>query len=130
MSATEVMDTSKFTGGEKIAIDVEYTSRDLIIYALGIGSKDPRYTYEKTADFAAFPTYPIVLTFKGTSYDTLPFPPPAMGAYGPLPMLPGFTGIGLDAEKVIEKVAELPKEGAKLKLVGKLAGVHAKGKAR
>merc|ERR1719230_1027767 len=35
--------------------------------------------------------------------------------------------VGLDAEKVIEKVNELPKDGAKLKLVGRTVGVHKKG---
>merc|ERR1719262_629734 len=35
--------------------------------------------------------------------------------------------VGLDAEKLIEKVNELPKEGAKLKLKGSVVGVHKKG---
>mmetsp|Transcript_38559 Transcript_38559/g.81953 ORF Transcript_38559/g.81953 Transcript_38559/m.81953 type:complete len:302 (-) Transcript_38559:39-944(-) len=127
MAKEEVLDTAPYTSGDKIGVGVEYNTRDLIIYALGIGSRDPRFVYEANKEFAAFPTYPIVLTFKGESFNTLPFPPPAMQEY-PLPPLPGFSGIGLDAEKLIEKVAELPKAGAKLKLLGKVAGVHSKGK--
>lgn len=118
-------DSSAFTSGPKISRDIEYNQRDLIIYALGIGSKDPRFVYEHNSDFAAFPTYPIVLTFKGTASSTLPFPSPIMGEY-PLPPMEGVK-TGLDAEKRIEKVAELPKDGARLKLVGRVVGCHKKG---
>jgi len=123
--ADELLDTTQFTNGPKIVQPVEYNQRDLIIYALGIGSKDPRYVYENNDDFAAFPTYPIVLTFKGDAQSTLPFPPPTMGAFG-LPPLQGVRA-GLDAEKKIEKVCELPKDGAKLKITGRVVGCHKKG---
>jgi 3-hydroxyacyl-CoA dehydrogenase/3a,7a,12a-trihydroxy-5b-cholest-24-enoyl-CoA hydratase len=119
------MDTSKYTSGAPVTTDVEYNARDLIIYSLGIGSKDPRFVYENNPDFGAFPTYPIVLTFKGDSFDTLSFPSPTMMSYPQAP-LKGVK-VGLDAEKFIEKVNELPKEGAKLKLVGSTVGVHKKG---
>mmetsp|Transcript_78954 Transcript_78954/g.142430 ORF Transcript_78954/g.142430 Transcript_78954/m.142430 type:complete len:299 (+) Transcript_78954:72-968(+) len=121
-----LLDTSEYTSRPFVSMPVEYNARDLIIYALGIGSSDPRYVYENHPEFAAFPTYPIVLTFKGEGCSTLPFPSPIMLAYG-MPPLENIT-VGLDAEKLIEKVAELPKDGAKLRLVGRLAGVHQKGK--
>lgn len=120
------MDTSSFTSAPCVDIPVEYNARDLILYALGIGSSDPRFVYEHHPDFAAFPTYPIVLTFKGDSHEALPFPPPAM-RHIQIPPFKNVTAL-LDAEKLIEKVNELPKEGAKLTLVGGLAGVHRKGK--
>merc|ERR1719240_980810 len=44
----------------------------------------------------------------------------------PQPPLKGVR-VGLDAEKLIEKVNELPKDGAKLNLVGRTVGVHKKG---
>lgn len=122
---TERMDTTEITSGAEISTPVEYNARDLIIYSLGINSKDPRFTYENHDDFAAFPTYPIVLMFKGNSFDTLPFPSPAMMAF-PMAPLKGIR-VGLDAEKIIEKVNELPKEGAKLTLMGKTVGIHKKG---
>lgn len=48
-------------------VKVGYNRRDLILYAIGIGSNELRYVYEDHEDFAAFPTYPIVLSFKGAS---------------------------------------------------------------
>merc|ERR1719408_406934 len=44
----------------------------------------------------------------------------------PLPPLQGVMN-GLDAEKRIERVAEIPKDGSKLKLHGRVAGIHKKG---
>merc|ERR1719401_1317681 len=63
--------------------------------------------------------------FKGASYNTLPFPPPALSSF-PMPPLKGVRA-GLDAEKKIERLAELPTDGAKLKLIGRVCGIHKKG---
>lgn len=122
------METAEYTSGPGGSVAVAYNTRDLIIYALGIGSRDPRYIYENHSDFAAFPTYPIVLTFKGDSFDTLSFPSPAMMAF-PIPPIPGVR-VGLDAEKFIEKLHELPRtsENVQLRLEGGPAGIHQKGK--
>jgi len=121
----EPLDTTPYTSGPKVSFPVEYNKRDLILYALGIGSRDPRFVYEKDPAFAAFPTYPVSLLKKGHSFDVLPFPSPIMAAF-PTPELPGAT-VGLDAEKVIEKVAEFPKDGARLQMVGAVRGIHKKG---
>ena len=63
---------------------MSYNSRDLLIYALGIGccgrddgqpgDADMRYLYEGHPNFSAFPTYALALPFKGTSSDLVPFP--------------------------------------------------------
>lgn len=45
-------------------IATSYNRRDLLTYALGIGCSDLHYVYEGHSDFAAFPTYPVVLGFK------------------------------------------------------------------
>jgi len=122
----DLVDTSEYTSAPAVSVPVEYNRRDLILYSLGIGSNDPRFVYENNPGFAAFPTYPISLTFKGDSFDVLSFPPKVMSEF-PQAALPGVRGF-LDAEKYIEKIAELPKDGAKLNLVGRTAGVHKKGK--
>lgn len=122
----DLVETSDVTSAPPVSVPVEYNSRDLILYALGIGSHDHRFVYENHSDFAAFPTYPICFMFKGSSYDVCSFPPETMGQF-PQAALPGMRGV-LDAEKYIEKVNELPKGGAKLHLVGSTVGCHQKGK--
>ena len=48
---------------------VSYNKRDLLTYAIGIGCTELNFVYENNPGFAAFPTYPIVLGFKGTDQD-------------------------------------------------------------
>ncbi|KIK68669.1 hypothetical protein GYMLUDRAFT_68519 [Collybiopsis luxurians FD-317 M1] len=66
MSASEI---SKVVGYELPDKPVTWLKRDLVLYALGIGAneaeEDLPFVYD--AKFAAFPTYPVVLTFKGDS---------------------------------------------------------------
>ena len=107
-------------------LPVSYNTRDLIIYALGIGCTELKYVYEDDMDFAAFPTYPIVLAFKGTDTDVLTFPSPAMATQD-MVMLPGFKTV-LDGERYIEMVNPLPTEPTELFLKSKNIGVHKKGK--
>lgn len=58
--------------------EVAYNARDLLTYAVGIGCTELQYVYELDSDFQAFPTYPIVLAFKGAEQDVVSFPSPAM----------------------------------------------------
>lgn len=69
-----------------------YTTRDLIIYALGIGCSvrddEINYLYEEDPDFTAFPLFPLSLQFRASAFHTakvvnassgiVPFPPPIM----------------------------------------------------
>ena len=41
------------------------------------------FLYEDHASFAAFPTFPLVLPFKGTSHDVVPFPSPTLFSFPP-----------------------------------------------
>ncbi|KAF5389617.1 hypothetical protein D9757_004217 [Collybiopsis confluens] len=70
MSAAEV---SKVVGHELPDKPVTWLKRDLVLYALGIGARDPEgdlpFVYELNSEFRAFPTYPVVLTFKGESQE-------------------------------------------------------------
>lgn len=57
---------------------VSYNKRDLLLYALGIGCNEPRFVYENDSNFAPFPTYPAVLSFKEMEQDVVTFPPQYM----------------------------------------------------
>jgi peroxisomal enoyl-CoA hydratase 2 len=108
------------------AVPVSYNQRDLILYALGIGSSDLKFVYENHSDFAMFPTYPIVLGFKGTSSDVLSFPSPPMMASNVLPPLPGARAF-LDGERYFELIKPLPSQGGEFMLKTRLVGVFKKG---
>ncbi|CAK9032025.1 Peroxisomal multifunctional enzyme type 2 (MFE-2) (17-beta-hydroxysteroid dehydrogenase 4) (17-beta-HSD 4) (D-bifunctional protein) (DBP) (Multifunctional protein 2) (MFP-2) (Short chain dehydrogenase/reductase family 8C member 1) [Cleaved into: (3R)-hydroxyacyl-CoA dehydrogenase [Durusdinium trenchii] len=105
---------------------VSYNKRDLLTYAVGIGCDELNYVYEHDADFAAFPTYPIVLTFKGTDQDVVDFPSEAMSEGPSMPPLPGIK-VGLDGERYIEKIAPLDVDGGELTVKSRIIGVHARG---
>merc|ERR1712232_875854 len=110
-----------------MGIPMTYNKKDLILYSLGIGCEENQFLYEFDEKFAAFPTYPIVLTFKGDQgTDVMPFPPPmqldALSA-----SLPGVRA-PLDYEKVIEKVCDLPAEPTKLIADAKMVGIAQKAK--
>lgn len=68
------LDASAIVGQAEGPFAVSYTRRDLIIYALGIGAEARRFVDENDVAFGAFPTYPLVLPYKGTSSDVVPFP--------------------------------------------------------
>eukprot|EP01125_Pyxidicula_operculata_P006349 TRINITY_DN2203_c0_g1_i1.p1 TRINITY_DN2203_c0_g1~~TRINITY_DN2203_c0_g1_i1.p1 ORF type:complete len:292 (-),score=68.20 TRINITY_DN2203_c0_g1_i1:134-1009(-) len=120
------MDVTEYLGKETTA-QVSYTRRDLILYAIGIGCDELRYVYENESDFAAFPTYPFVLGFKGTDQDVVSFPSPTMAQTMVVPPLSG-TKVVLDGERYLEVVNPLPADGAELTLKSKAIGIHARGK--
>jgi peroxisomal enoyl-CoA hydratase 2 len=122
---SNVIDTGQYLNKWTVQ-DVSYLKRDLLLYSVGIGEEGLNFTYENSKDFEAFPTYPIVLSFKGTDQDALSFPSKAMMEGPRLPPLPGVVA-GLDGERYIEKVNELPKDGAQLILKQRVAGIQKKG---
>jgi acyl dehydratase len=77
----------------------EYTTKDLILYALAIGfgssgeddqHDELRYVFEHHSSFSAVPSFPLVLPFwadksQGSSQTIKRFPPPMMKAVGVLP---------------------------------------------
>jgi len=102
-----------------------YTQRDLCLYAVGIGSQDLRYVYEKDDNFSMFPTYPFVLTFKGDDQDVLDFPSKAMANMNVQPPLKGVRG-GLDGERYLEVINPLPATGGEFIMKNRLLGVQGK----
>jgi len=119
------LDVNPFIG-KSSTTKVSYNTRDLILYSIGIGSDDLRFVYEFDSDFAPFPTYPIVLGFKGTSSNVVGFPSEAMIQTSLVPPLEGIK-VMLDGERYLEVVNPLPKEGASLTLKNTLLGIHKKG---
>ncbi|KIL66063.1 hypothetical protein M378DRAFT_161290 [Amanita muscaria Koide BX008] len=69
---------------------VSWNKRDLLLYAIGVGAKadDYRFVYELDNDFAALPTYPVVLPFKLADQDVNNFAERMKS--GPVPGLPKF----------------------------------------
>ena len=121
----EALDTAPFL--DKWAEQtVTYNRRDLLTYAVGIGCDELEWVYEKNRQFQAFPTYPIVLPFKGTSQDVLNFPSKAMTQGAKRPPLPGIKVV-LDGQRYLEVVNPLPKKGAELVLRERLISVQKKG---
>ncbi|MGC8200665.1 hypothetical protein, partial [Salmonella enterica] len=41
------------------SVPITYTKRDVLLYAVGIGTRDLRFVYEGHTGFAVFPTFPI-----------------------------------------------------------------------
>lgn len=152
-----LMDTSKYVHGKWGTQEVSYNTRDLLLYAVGIGCgkesrtgydsnhKDIKFIYEKDKNFAAFPTYPVLLTQKGNTQDidtnasadyymNLMRPKdPNSAAAKDVFQMPIFKGIraSVDAERYIERVRTLPcKPGdipKKMTVRRRLIGAHKKG---
>ena len=107
------------------SIDVTFNRRNLILYALGIGSSELKFTYEDSADFSAFPTFFIVLPFAAGQNDVVGFPSPAMMELNVTPPVAGVKTL-LDGERYYEVLRPLPVEGT-FKCTTKFLGIHARG---
>jgi hypothetical protein len=98
-------DVTKYLGKEAPTVSVSFNKRDLILYAVGIGCSELNFvyvystftcvtsnslSYENSPNFSAFPTYPIVLGFKGTDQDVVGFPSGTMAKTMIMPSLPGM----------------------------------------
>ncbi|KNC83628.1 hypothetical protein SARC_04127 [Sphaeroforma arctica JP610] len=103
-------------------VPVSYNKRDSILYSLGIGSDDLEYVFEHHPAFSIFPTYPLVLGFKGDSSDVVGFPSKAMEVWDDVfkgfpPLPPGSL---LDAERRYELLKPLPVDGGDFLLYSRL----------
>eukprot|EP00308_Calcidiscus_leptoporus_P021939 CAMPEP_0119362308 /NCGR_PEP_ID=MMETSP1334-20130426/9401_1 /TAXON_ID=127549 /ORGANISM="Calcidiscus leptoporus, Strain RCC1130" /LENGTH=352 /DNA_ID=CAMNT_0007377501 /DNA_START=34 /DNA_END=1092 /DNA_ORIENTATION=- len=83
---------------------VSYNSRDILVYALGVGCRVPRFLWEEHPEFAPFPLFPAVLSFKGRSHGVVPYPHKELL---PLMALCGVRGV-LDGELHLEYDRPLP----------------------
>ncbi|CCM01379.1 uncharacterized protein FIBRA_03429 [Fibroporia radiculosa] len=68
-------DLAKAVGFQLNDKEVSWNQRDLLIYAVGIGAKKDEFSIVNELDksWAPFPTYPVVLMFKGLSQDVVDF---------------------------------------------------------
>lgn len=131
------IDQKKAVGHLYTPQPVAYNRRDLMLYALGVGADELKFTYELDPEFSALPFYPVVLSLKGASSDVVPFGVPkknkseeaGSGAVGGgIPGIPKYDpNMILHGEQSIELLRPLPLEG-KFTLNGKLIGVWDKGK--
>lgn len=120
MSADSPLDTAPFlrSSGRR---PVSYLRRDLILYAVGVGcgdsddaSSELAFLYEDHPGFCAFPTFPVVLAYRGTHADTVSVHEQEEERGWPLPP---FVGVGgkplgtplpvLDVERCVRKVKPL-----------------------
>ncbi|KAI9032999.1 MaoC-like dehydratase [Hyaloraphidium curvatum] len=105
---------------------VEWNTRDLLIYAVGLGITDLKYVYELDPNYQPFPTYPLVIGSKGASYD--------VNDFGKRAGFPKIEGINIDlnkllhGEQAIEVVNPLPRSG-KGYVQSKYVGIYDVGKA-
>lgn len=95
-------------------VEIAYTRRDVLLYAVGIGARDLRFVYEQHPGFAVFPTFPIRWGGAGVTLDETALPP----SPGPL---------SIDAERTTELIAPLPLEGT-VQVRSRLVSVHPRGK--
>lgn len=106
MSADAPLDCAQFIGKFE-SQRVSYRVRDLLLYAAGISAQKPNFSFEHADGFSAFPTFPLVLKFRGNADGIVDFPSGAMMAGAQNPPLDGVK-FGLDGERSIEILKRLP----------------------
>lgn len=114
---------------------VSWTTRDTLLFALSIGCSPPteaHFTYELNPAFTPFPTYPIILPFKGTSHDVIDFY--AAQAASPRAKIPNAPALDarrvVDGERTMHFLRPIPASSGADKWVirSRTLGVYDKGK--
>ena len=93
---------------------ISYEQRDVLLYAVGIGLTDLRFTYEGHPEYSVFPTFPIRWGGAGA---------PIYEQYIPKSPLP----LMIDAERYLSVEKPLPLEGT-VTLQSRVIGIHPRGK--
>ena len=101
-------------GAWSAPVPITYSQRDVLLYAVGIGCADLRFTFEGHVDFAVFPTFAIRWGGAGIALDAVALPP----SPGPLT---------IDAERSLELLAPLPLAGT-VQVRSRLLSVQPRGK--
>lgn len=96
------------------AVKISYDQRDVLLYAVGIGSRDLRFVYEGHPAFAVFPTFAIRWGGAGVPIDRKLVP----DSPGPL---------NIDAERHLELRKPLPTAGT-VSVRSRVIGIHPRGR--
>ena len=77
-----MLNVKNIVGFESSEDTLTFNTRDMLLYAIGIGfsnsSSEIRFIYENDEFFQIFPLYLVVLPFKGSNVDVVPFPSPGI----------------------------------------------------
>ncbi|UNI14717.1 hypothetical protein JDV02_001318 [Purpureocillium takamizusanense] len=111
--------------------EVSWLKRDVLLFANSIGCKSDElhFLYELHPNFSVFPTYPLVLTFKGNTQEVVDFYKAQKAVK--IPSVPEFDYRRVvDGQRKIEFLKKLPpsSEGAKFENRTKVLGVYDKGR--
>ena len=97
-------------------VEIAYDQRDVLLYAVGIGTRDLRFAYERHPEFNVFPTFPIRWGGAGAPLDRDLIP----NSPGPL---------SIDAERYLEMLRPLPLEG-EVSVRSRVIGAHPRGRGQ
>ncbi|KAG6003305.1 hypothetical protein E4U21_002193 [Claviceps maximensis] len=111
--------------------EVSWRKRDVLLFAnsIGVTADELHFLYELHPKFAVFPTYPTVLSFKGTNQDVIDFNATAKTEnISGVPEL-DYTRV-VDGQRKMEFLKQLPtsSDGNKFELRAKVLGVYDKGR--
>lgn len=120
-------------GFEYPPVPVSWTKRDVLLFANSIGCTvdELHFLYELHPDFAVFPTYAIILPFKGTSAEVIDFYAVQNSKRATIPGIPKLDSRRVvHGEQSITFLEPLPtsSEGKEFELKAKVIGVYDKGK--
>ncbi|UKZ77631.1 hypothetical protein TrVFT333_005355 [Trichoderma virens FT-333] len=118
-------------GFEYPAQPVSWLKRDVLLFANSIGATadELHFLYELHPNFAVFPTYPVILPFKGDTQEVIDFY--ASQKKIKIPGVPDFDSRRVvDGQRKIEFLKPLPisSEGHKFEIRTKVLGVYDKGR--
>ncbi|AEO53243.1 hypothetical protein MYCTH_2294309 [Thermothelomyces thermophilus ATCC 42464] len=111
--------------------EVSWTKRDALLFANSIGATadELHFLYELDPNFSVFPTYPVILTFKGTTQEVVDFY--AAQKAVPIPGVPEFDPARVvDGQRLLQSFKPLPPSsaGKKFEIRTKVLGVYDKGR--
>ncbi|KAF2766262.1 Thioesterase/thiol ester dehydrase-isomerase [Teratosphaeria nubilosa] len=121
-------------GHEYPPVPVSWYKRDVLLFANSIGATvdELHFLYELHPNFAAFPTYPIILPFKKTATEVIDFYAASASSNSSIPGAPKLDSKRVvDGERHMEFYKALPtsSEGRNFAIRSKVVGIYDKGKA-